>query len=85
MGIAWNGGLVWWWAGVAQRGRTESVEGRIVVGQANWLAVDECEEREEKIYCPRRHRRTGGAETPKTFVMWKVLSCGSSDWKRWRT
>ena len=73
------------WAGVAKRSRRESVTRGIVVDQANWLAVDEREDREEEVYCPRRHRKTGGAETPKTFVMWDVLSCGSRDRKRWRT
>ena len=76
---------MWRWAGAAQRGRTERMERGIAVDQASWLVVDEREEREEEIYCPRKHRWTGGAETPKTFVMLIVLSCGSSDWKRWRT
>jgi hypothetical protein len=76
---------VWRWAGAAQQGRTESRERGIVVDQASWLVVDDREEREEEIYCARRHRRTGGAETPKTFVMLIVLSCGSRDRKRWRT
>ena len=81
MGIEWIGGVVWRWAGAAQRGRTESTEREIVVDQASWLVVDEREERKEEIYCPRRHKRTGGAETPKTFVMLIVLSYGSRLWK----
>ena len=85
MGIEWIGGVVWRWAGAAQRGRTESMEREIVVDQASWLVVDEREERKEEIDCPRRHKRTGGAETPKTFVMLIVLSYGSRDRKRWRT
>ena len=51
---------MWRWAGAAQRGRTESMEREIVVDQASWLVVDEREERKEEIYCPRRHKRTGG-------------------------
>jgi len=38
----------------------------------------------EQVYCARRHRRTASAETPKTFVMLIVPSCGGRDRKRWR-
>ncbi len=64
---------------------TDSLEREIVVGEASLRRVDDREEREEEIYCASRRRRTAGAETPKTFVMSIVLSCGSRDWKRWRT
>src|SRR5260370_31226645 len=57
----------------------------IVVGEASLLTVDDREEREEEIYCARRRRRTAGAETPKTFVLSIVVSCGSGDRERWRT
>lgn len=49
------------------------------------LIVDDWEKHEEQIYCPRRRRRTAGAETPKTIAMLIVLSCGNGDRKRWRT
>ena len=71
--------------GSARWRTTESLEREIVVGEASLRRVDDREEREEEIYCARRRRRTAGAETPKTFVMSIVFSCGSADRKRWRT
>jgi hypothetical protein len=76
---------VWRWVGSARRSTTDDVRRGIVVGEASWLTLDDQEKRQEEIYCVRRHRRTAGAETPETLVMSIVLSCGSHDWKRWRT
>jgi hypothetical protein len=49
MGIEWNGDVLWRWVGAAEWGRSERVIRGIVVGQANWLAMDEREYREEGI------------------------------------
>ena len=68
-----------------QQSATDDMGRGIVVGEVSWLTVDDREEREEEIYCPRRRRRTESAETPKTFVLSTVVSCGSGDRKRWRT
>jgi hypothetical protein len=67
----------------AQRNRTEDRERGIVVGEASWLTVDDREQREEEIYGAGRRRRTPSGETPKTFVMSMVVSCGNRDWERW--
>jgi hypothetical protein len=61
------------------------MESEIVVGEASFERVDDREEREAEIGCARTHRRAKSAETPKTFVMSVVVSCGSGDWERWRT
>jgi hypothetical protein len=82
MGIEWMGRAVWMWAESAQRSSTEDMEGGIVVGEARWLTVDDPEPQEEEIDCAGRHRRTQSAETPKTFVMSIVVSCGNRDRKR---
>ena len=73
------------WAGCVQRSRTTGVERGVVVGEVRLLTVDECGVGEEQIYCTRRHRGAAGAETPETFVMSIVFSCGNGDRKRWRT
>ena len=73
------------WAGCAQTSRTAGVERGTVVGEARLRAVDESGIGGEQIYCARRHRRAAGAETPETFVMSIVFSCGNGDRKRWRT
>ena len=57
----------------------------MVVGETSLLTVDHWEKHEEEIYCPRRRRRTAGAETPNTFAMLMVFSCGNGDRRRWRT
>ena len=85
MGIAWSGGAVWRWAGSGRRSRTDDMERGTVVREASWLTVDDRAEREEEIYCARRRKRTGGAETPKTFAVSIVVSCGGGDRERWRT
>jgi len=85
MGIEWMGGSVWRWAGSARRSTTDDMGRGTVVGVASLLAVDDREKREGEIHCPRRRRGTKSAETPKIFVMSIVVSCGSRDWKRWRT
>src|SRR6266446_831523 len=84
MGIEWRGGPVGSWAGCAQTSRTAGVERGTVVGEARLRAVDESGVEGEESYCARRQRRAGGAETPETFVMLIVLSCGGRDRKRWR-
>jgi hypothetical protein len=68
-----------------QQTATDDTGREIVVGEASLLTVGDREEQEEAIDCPRRRRRTEGAETPKTFLMSIVVSCGSGDRKRWRT
>ena len=83
MGIEWMGGAVWRWAESAQRSRTEDLERGIVVGEARWLTVDDLEQQEEEIDCVGRRRRAQSAETPKTFVMSIVVSCGNRDRERW--
>ena len=85
MGIEWMGGSVWRWAGSARWSTTDGRGRGMVVAEASLLMMDDHEQQGEEIYCPRRHRRTQSAETPKTFVMSIVVSCGSGDRKRWRT
>jgi len=85
MGIEWIGGAVRRWAGSARRSTADDIGSGTVVGEASLLTLDDREKREGEICCPRRCRSAAGAETPKTFVMSIVFSCGSADRKRWRT
>ena len=73
------------WAGSARRSTADDIGSGTVVGEASLLTLDDREKREGEICCPRRCRSAAGAETPKTFVMSIVFSCGSADRKRWRT
>ena len=49
------------------------------------LAVDDGEKQDGEVHCPRRRTGAESAEAPKIFVVSMVVSCGSRDWKRWRT
>jgi hypothetical protein len=84
MGIEWMGEAVWRWAGSAHRSTTDGMRRGEVVGVASLLTVVDREEREEAIDGARRRGRTPSAETPKTFVMSIVVSCGNRDRQRWR-
>jgi hypothetical protein len=76
---------VWNYVEGMRQSATDDVVRGIAVGEASLLTMNHDEEREEEIYRRRRRRRTEGTETPKTFVMSIVSSCGSCDRKRWRT
>ena len=85
MGIEWVGGLLWRRAGSARGSTTDDMRSGTAAGETSLLTVDDWEKHEEEIYCLRRRRRTAGAETPKTFAMLMVRSCGNGHRKRWRT
>jgi hypothetical protein len=73
---------VWGSVEGVRQSATHEMERGSVVGEARLLTVDDREEQEEEIDCARRHRMTEGAETPKTFVVSIVVSCGNGDRER---
>jgi hypothetical protein len=85
MVIEWMRGVVWRRAGSARRSTTDDMGRGTAVGEASLLAVEDREEPKEEIYSARTRRRADSVETPQTFVMSIAVSCGSRDWKRWRT